>query len=1123
MSFWIEKMIVKESAAATLKPKACLVIVACFLISLSEFVRAQELKFRHLTIEDGLSQNTVWCTTQDHFGFLWIATKDGLNCFDGYSFKTYFNNSLDSASLSSNWVWVVYEDDDRNLWIGTEAGLDLFNRKTENFTHIKGNSKGESIGSVRVIQTDNAGNLWLGQVRNGLGMFDPRTGNYQSFKQIGINERASFLVNQINHFIRDSKGNFWLGTEAGLLQFNTKTKTFKGYQHSPSNPKSLPNNTIYSICENSNSKLWVGTSNGLTLFDPVTELFENVNTLNSFASSGVFSLHEDQNKKLWIGTRNGPGIFDPSGQTLTGFTEENGFTMSDSWVISISETSEGQLVMGTNAGGINLFNQKAKKFKSYSHYPSNPTSLSSNEVWSICEDNRGRVWVGTNNGLNLLDNETQSFEHFKHSSQNPLSISSNSVRAIYPYSDGQLLIGTKDGGLNLFHVKTKTFDHFIHDPSNPKSLPHNEVRNIFMGLNNQLYVVTRNGLSVFDRSNKTFDNYPLYSTADSLNRNVISEVIQDHTGDFWGEFWVGMFRVDYSTKKIEMFRHNPADRSTIASDFVNCITVDHLNRIWCGGNGVNLYDRKKKNFSVISKEDGLPDNMIYAILEDNNNDFWISTDMGISHYSPSPNAHPGNWGQFRNYTAADGLQDNEFNARAAYKGKNGLLYFGGVKGFNVFHPDSIKDDSFVPPIVITDVEIFNRKVIPTVDYNGFNLPSSITYSDTLKLSYRESVFTLKFSALAFAKPEKNQYKYQLEGFDNDWSYTDAKRRFATYTNLDPGSYTFRVMGSNQDGVWNEKGRTLTIIITPPWWKTWWFRSLVVFCLIFSIILFIRFRTRQIRKANLVLTETVAQKTKELREANSTLVEQEKEILAQNKELMSQAAVLEENNKNLEKAKELLEIEIKYLHQTQLFKSSIDVQEEERRRIAQNLHDELGATLSIARMHLDQLLEHGEKVDVKAGLERTKTLTETALASMRRISHALMPPHLEKYGLIAAIEDISSQLKSAQKIGLELASPKTAYRWPMSIELGLYRICMEMINNTIKYAGANRIHIDLQQTEDSILFRYADNGKGLPEKYKEGLGFKNIAARVNSLGGNFEIEKKEQKGFFAVLTIPHIMD
>ncbi len=1090
---------------------------------------SQDVRFKHVALEDGQLQGAVNCTLQDKDGFLWVGTKDGLNRFDGYSFKTFFNNPQDSTSISNNWVWTIYEDENRNLWIGTEGGLDLFQKKTETFQHIKSNNKSNPITRVRSLKQDSIGNLWLGQLDHGLSMYNIKTRTIQNFKQEVKNERSAFLFNQIHTLCLDKNGNLWVGSKVGLHYFNVKTKEFELFINDPKNSKSLTDNTILSLLIDKHNQLWVGTKYGLNLFNTKTKTFKHflvdASNPNSLSNNVINTIFEDSKGNLWIGTENGINLFNPNKRIFKKFFHNSvdSGSISDNLITSFTDDAEGNLIIGTNTGGIDILNNSKKKFKTYSHDPSNPESLTNNIVWTFCEDSTIGTWIGTDNGLDFLDTKTQKFLHFKNIKGDPHSLSANLVSTVFMDSYHNLFVGTKrDGGLNLFNRQTKKFQRFQHNSANPKSLPDNYVRCLFEGSNKKLWVITMSGISGFDKNSNTFENYVFYPNESLLNKGLVGNAIQDHQGEFWGGLWKGFYRANFEARKIEVFRHNPSDALTISNDYALCVLEDHLTRIWVGTNdkGLNLFDRKTKTFSVILKEDGLPDNCIYAILEDDHGRLWISTNKGISCYTPSPNPRKGNWGKFRNYTIDDGLQNNEFNERAALKGKNGVMYFGGINGFNVFHPDSIEDNQYPPPIAITNLEIFNKEVRPQVNYNGFTLPSSITYSDTLKLSYRESVFTLKFSGLSFTQPEKNTYAYRLEGFDKDWNYTEAKRRYATYTNLDPGTYTFRVKVSNQDGIWNETGRKLIILISPPWWKTWWFRSTLLLFIISSIVMFIRIRIRQIKKINKILTETVAQKTKKLTEANLILLKQEKEISEQNKELIEQAAQLEKYNKQLEKSKGLLEIEIKYLHQTQLFKSSIDVQEEERKRIAQNLHDELGATLSIARMHLDQMLQPDTKMNINESLERTKILTETALASMRRISHELMPPLLEKYGLIEAILGISAQLSTSQKISLNLFSTDQQYRWPLPIELGLYRICMELINNTIKYAEATKIEIHIEQNKQTLTVNYSDNGRGLPKVYHDGLGFRNITARINSLGGSFEIRTNVVGGFFVELSIPH---
>jgi signal transduction histidine kinase/streptogramin lyase len=673
-------------------------------------------------------------------------------------------------------------------------------------------------------------------------------------------------------------------------------------------------------------------------------------------------------------------------------------------------------------------------------------------------------------------------------------------------------------------VKTQSTEHYKNMPGHSSPLPSNRVTSFYEDRAGNMWVGTNGGLSVFDPLTKTFKSYrnnPVDKRP--LDYNVLNVIREDSKGRLWLGTNGGLNLFDVGTETFINYQYDPNDSTSLSANNAYSLLEDRSGRLWIGTeSGLNLFENNTQSFRTLHYEREFPKDVFYSILEDNRGRLWSSTNSGLLRFTPASDFAPeqGIWGELKAYTIDDGIPNNEFSLGSQFKGKDGRMYFGTGNGFMFFHPDSLQDDLNAPPVFLTDLEIFNKPIIPGKDYNGFVLPVSITEAKELILSHRESVFTIKFSALAFANAAKNKYAYQLEGFDKDWNYTDAQRRLATYTNLDPGTYTFRVRAANRDGTWNENGATLNIIITPPWWRTWWFRIVLAISSLGAVILVFIVRTSNIRKINQRLTETVEQKTKELKEKNQVLVAQEREITAQNEELLTQTSVLEEKNKELERARGLLEIELQYQYQRQLLKMSIDVQEMERKRIAQDLHDELGAVLSIARMQLVQMQNNNNSnASLSNGLLQAQTLTESALSTMRRISHELMPPQLEKYGLIKTLEALAGQINATKKINIGLTTPEGLPRWSMPLELGLYRIVMEMINNTLRHAGASNIHIQLLQTLQNVVFTYSDDGKGLPKDYIEGHGFKNVEARTNALGGTIEVRKDGANGFNATIYFP----
>lgn len=1114
------RILIRKRTISFLPTTPLVVLVMFCWLCLFLPLQAQRIEFERHSLEQGLSHAAVNCVIQDKKGFIWVGTQDGLNCWDGHSFTVYRHDPADSTTLSHSFVRSLYEDAEGRLWIGTLWGFNLFNPQLKNFERYYC-APNEPIpnplgytNSIRAIAKNNLGLLAIGSYGDGLQIFDPTTKTFEAFLNKD-GDSTSLSNNRVCSLLTDRKGNLWVGTEGGGLSlFNPKTKAFTHFKNNPKNSSSLSNNHVYSIFEDRKGQLWIGTANGLNVFDPSNKTFERfthqLKVSTSLSANFIYAIHEDHKGRMWVGTQDGLNLFDRATKTFRVLRNDpkDIHSLSNNVVNFIFETKAGQLIIGTHGGGINLLNGRAEQFSTFSNDPSDARSLSNNLIWAILEDQNNQVWVGTNKGLNLFNSKQNSFENYRHKTTTYSWLSDLSIASLLEDKEGRLWVGTSSEGLIVYNPKTNSLERFRHNPENPSSLADNRIPSLFEDRAGTIWVGTNKGLSKFNSVSKSFQNFSNYPPETRhLEPNIINSIFEDKAGHLWLGTNGGLSRFDQGKGIYTNFIHNAKDSTSISSNNAFCVYEDDQERLWIATqSGLNYFDRQKQSFYALHFGQESPNDVFYAVLEDEKGRLWCTTNNGIVRFTPALDFAPdqGRWGELKNYTAQDGIQNNEFNTGAYFRGKSGKMYFGGINGFSFFHPDSIKDDLIAPPVFLTDLEIFNESVVPGKSHNGFILPTSITEAEELVLSYRESVFTIKFAALSFTQADKNKYAYQLIGFDKSWNYTDAQRRFATYTNLNPGTYTFRVKGANRDGVWNEEGATLTIIITPPWWKTWWSRILLVLGLIGAVALLLYLRTNRINQLNQALKVAVMLKTNELEEKNE--------------ELIVQTTMLEQKNNELERAKGQLEFELQYQHQRQLLKQSIDVQEEERKRIAQDLHDELGAVLSIARMHLVHLEGIQTEKENRQGLQQARTLTENALLTMRRISHELMPLQLQKYGLIKTLEALAKQINDANKISVELLTPEDEARWSKPAERGLYRMIMEMINNTIKHAQADRIQITIHQSLDHLVVTYADNGTGLPENHSKGLGLQNIDARINALGGTFEI-LPVAKGFSARIIIP----
>jgi PAS domain S-box-containing protein len=801
---------------------------------------------------------------QDSQGLMWFGTQDGLNKYDGYNFILYKYNELNPNSLSDNFILSIYEDKSGTVWVGTESGgLNKFDRKTEQFTHYTHDrDKPNSLASnsVRSIYEDRFGTLWVGTNDGGLNKFNRETEQFTHYTH-NPDDSHSLSSNTVLSIYEDKFGTLWFGTGGGgLNKFNRKTEQFTHYRHHPDDPSSLSHDTVLSIYEDQSSRLWIGTnSGGLNKLERETGQFihyiKELNNPNSLSDNTVSSIVEDRFGNLWLATSSWYGNsygtafdkFDPETGRFTHYTHNpaNPNSLSDHVVPSILIDSSEILWIGTGFSGLNKLDTKIRKFTHYKHDPAELYSLSDNHIASIYEDRNGKVWIGTfNRGLDKFDRETGQFTHYTHEPDNSNSLSSDNIWSIYEDKHGVLWIGTFGAGLNKLDRDTGKFTHYKHDPDDPNSLNDNTVWSIYEDQEGTLWIGTFNGgLNKFDRETGQFIHYTHDpDNLKSLSHNNVFLIYEDQPGTLWIAPESGpLNKFDRETGEFTQYKHDPSNPNSLSYDRVLSMYEYPEGTLWLGtfGGGLNKFDLATETFTHYTEKDGLPSNSVVGILADNEGNLWLSTGKGLSKFNPKTE-------NFRNYDVSDGLQGNEFDGVKAYfKSKTGEMFFGGLNGFNAFYPDQVKDNPHIPPIVLTDFKKFNESV---------KLNTAISETQEIKLSYKDNFFGFEFAALDYTNPSKNQYAYKLEGFDKDWIYS-GNRRYASYTNLDGGTYTFRVKGSNNDGVWNEEGTSIKIIITPPPWKTWWAYTLYVVALVSAVLAYVKWKTRAQEKENALLRES----------------------------------------------------------------------------------------------------------------------------------------------------------------------------------------------------------------------------------------------------------------------------
>ena len=858
------------------------------------------LILEHISIEQGLSQSIVEGIAQDHTGFMWFITEDGLNRYDGYSFRVFKHDPNDPRSLAYNELKAICVDRQDAVWVGTFArGLTRFDREKEQFTrfvHDPNNPRSLSSDIVRVILEDRSGEIWVGTTGGGLNRLVRDTGEFIRYRCDPRNP-SSLSHDDVRALAADSKGNIWVGTQGGgLNRLDPATGAFTRFLHEPGHPRSLSSNDVRAVLQDRRGDVWVGTyGGGLNRLDPTTGIFTNyrndARNPSSLSSDSVLSIIEDSTGALWIGT-DGGGLnrFDREAGTFSRYVNDpnNRTSLSSNRIYSVFEDRAGVLWVGTYGEGLNKADLKKKDFLSFVRNPNDSNSLNSDIVWSFWEDRSGALWIGTNDGgLNRLDPGRRNFARFRHDPGNPYSLSHDSVRTVIQDRRGSFWLATNGGGLDRFDPGTSRFTHHRHNPADPDSLSHDELRTVYEDGSGMIWVGTYGGgLDRLDPGTGKFIHFR-HDPADprSISNDYIRAICEVDPGTLWiGTHGGGLNGYDRATGAFTRYQNDRNDPHSLSNDYVFAIHPDRQGNLWVAtyGGGLNKLDRRTGRFTRIRRSDGLPDDAVYGILEDGAGNLWISTNAGLCRYNPSS-------GRFRNYTVQDGLQSNEFNGGAYYRSPKGEFFFGGVRGFNAFMPDKIRDNPFIPPVVITDFRLFNQ-VVPIGGVSGRHgiLEKSITFTPSIELSHRDQIISFEFSALHFASPGKNQYAYRMEGLNNNWIEIGS-RRYVMFTTLPSGEYVLRVRGSNSDGIWNEEGASLKIFMRPPWWKTQWafaLYALLAVGVFASVLLLVRERERekaQVQQARLranaaeiqaklVATEAEAiqaenrRKTKELEDA-----------------------------------------------------------------------------------------------------------------------------------------------------------------------------------------------------------------------------------------------------------------
>ncbi len=899
------------------------------LLPLSAYSQPKRLQFRHITPDDGLSSASVSCLLQDYQGFMWIGTYDGLNRYDGNKFMWYKSNPSIAQSLPNSIIRSMHETHNKELYIGTQKGLCKYNREMNNFVNfvIEDDSPlYERPFAVYDMLEDDSGNLWLA-TDDGLIYFEISENKITEYTHESDNEN-SLSHNSLERLWMDKRNRLWITSRRGLNIYYPGKNIFKRISKT-NKGKDISEVFFLDVVEDKKGHVWIASQEGLfcckeTGSDSVivTLYSHDPKDKHSVSSNSIKTFYIDNEGNLWIGTENaGIDLYDYENDRFWHYSKDiyNPASINNESIESILRDNSGNLWVGTYQGGLNVAPKYGGAIVTYNSLSAAPKGLNHNAIMNFLEDHKGRIWIATDGGgINLFHKELNQFSHF---TTDNTAITSNAIITIYEDTYGTIWLGTWAGGLigcdfdhNRFQVYTKS-NSDIKD-NNIYAIAEDDDQNLWLG-------TFENGLICFNRIQNTFEQYNIQNSA--LTNSMIMIIDKDSRGNLYLGCPDMFFIFDPRQKSFKGYDHDPNNSNSLCHNAVRDIFIQNDTTVWIGTfEGLSKFNPITERFTNYTSKEGLPGNVINGIEEDNEGMLWITTNKGICRTDVNLN-------EFKYFTRDDGLQGDKFRAQGILKLSSGEILMGGTNGFTMITPDRIGENKRIPEILITDLYIFNKPV--KIGEPDSPLEKQISLLDEIKLSHRQSVLTFHFTALDFTSPQKNRFKYKLENFDKDWINAGNKRE-ATYTNLDPGEYVFCVIGSNNDGVWNNEGARLKIIILPLWYETMFFKVAIILMVIGMAFAFYLYRINLLKKQKILLERIVEERTSEIKEKNRVLSDQTQKLNETNVLLEERQQRIEEQNEMLVKQTSELNETNTQLEERQQF---IEEQAEELRVTARELH------------------------------------------------------------------------------------------------------------------------------------------------------------------------------------------
>ena len=1102
--------------------KSLLLIFAFLALWLFSF--SQQYSFESYSIEQGLSQSVVNCVMQDKDGFIWVGTQHGLNKFNGYNFEIYTFDPSDTNSISNNWIYSLIEDKAGNLVVLTKGGVNIYDRHRNIFSRLKLSGSSGRAGNkypYDVILTHD-GKICFNMAPDLVILDqDKRT----VIRHTSSLEYDGSVKDLKVPMIEDRTGQIWMGSTRGLSRFNPKTGKFEYFLNIPSNNSSISNNNISALFEDRDGDIWVGTADGLNVYN------RNLNTFRRFyrepreqwslSISVIRAVIQDKNRNFWIGTEGG-GLnllrMTSAGKPVFEVFNSEINRLPHNIVNDLMVDRSGNLWIGT-LSGLCKTDLKKQKFKLY-RKDATPYSvdLLGNVIASIFKDDRGRVWVGNwGQGLNILDRKTGAVQHFSSRLPGNRHLVNDFIHYIYQDDRKRIWLGTRDG-LMVWKADNNSFipsGEFFRGLGIPdfKGI---RINKILQDDHGNYWIASTNGVYLFNLANGSSKHFS--TEADESHRlsgNLVYCIARDQQGLIWIATLDGLDVYNPAKEKVSHFLKVQGSENSLSDNFVISLCVDHNDDIWIGtGSGVNKFQKKDSSFHYFSKQSGLPTDQVFEILEDSRQDLWFSTGNGLSRFHPVT-------GSVRTFTPEEGSQSLEFNLRSAYRGSDGEMFFGGMNGFNSFYPDSLKDNSFIPAINLT--------AFTKTSSDGVNTrinPQNITEAE---LDNNYPSFTIEFVALEYTKPEKNRYSYKMEGISDQW-IDIGNRRFVPFSNLPPGEYTFRVKGSNNDGVWNEKGSSIKIIIKPPWFKSTLAYIIYAIDLLLILFIFVRWRLRRLVMEKNLLEGKVRDRTQQIETQRDLLLKSQQDLDTINKEL--EKRVQDRTSEYLlakEKAESSDRLKTAFMHS-----------------ISHEIRTPLNGILGFGQMMLDYEMTPEEKKMYFDILQRSSdrllnTITDYMDISLivtgnLDVNRKWFNPVSLLDGLFANYEHVAR----VKKLDFSLILPPDNGQGHFFTDQELLsKILGHLLDNAIKFTDQGSVEFGYNTRDEELQFFVRDTGCGIAEDDYDlifdhfaqagiegsifhegsGLGLSIAKGLVQMLGGRIWLRSSAAEGSTFFITIP----